>query len=54
MSEIKKQMVPDAANTYCNPLSIPNIPYGYDERMIKEKAMFNGMGNGGFCPPEAP
>lgn len=41
MSEIKKQMVPDAANTYCNPLSIPNIPYGYDERMIKEKAMFN-------------
>jgi len=33
MSE-KLQKVPSAAETYCNPLSIPDIPYGDDERMV--------------------
>ena len=31
----KWQSVPSAANTYCNPLSIPDIPYGDDERMVQ-------------------
>lgn len=37
----KRQIIPDAFNTYCNPLPIPDIPYGDDERMIRMEGMYN-------------
>ncbi len=42
MCKDKKQIVPTAQNTYCNPLPIPDLPYGDDERMQKmPRAMYN-------------
>ncbi len=33
--------IPTAENTYCNPLNIPNLNFGDDNRMIKMPAMYN-------------
>lgn len=42
MTRTKKQQIADATYTYCNPLSIPDIPYGDDERMIQTpRLMYN-------------